>query len=60
LLFAIGHCLPIVVAGSSAAMVKGVLENSRWQGAAQWFRKGAGVVIVGLALYFIVNPFFSV
>ena len=59
LLFAIGHCLPIVVAGSSAAMVKGVLENRRWQGATQWFRKGAGVVIIGLAVYFIVNPFFS-
>jgi cytochrome c-type biogenesis protein len=59
LLFAMGHCLPIVVAGSSAAMVKGVLENSRWQGATQWFRRGAGVVIIGLALYFIVNPFFS-
>lgn len=59
LLFAIGHCLPIVVAGSSAAMVKGVLENSRWQGATQWFRKGAGVVIIGLAVYFMVNPFFS-
>jgi cytochrome c-type biogenesis protein len=59
LLFAIGHCLPIMVAGSSAAMVKGVLENSRWQGAAQWFRKGAGVVIGGLAVYFMVNPFFS-
>jgi cytochrome c-type biogenesis protein len=59
LLFAIGHCLPIVVAGSSAAMVKGVLENSRGQGATQWFRKGAGVVIIGLAVYFIVNPFFS-
>jgi cytochrome c-type biogenesis protein len=59
LLFAIGHCLPIVVAGSSAAMVKGVLENSRWQGATQWFRKGAGVVIIGLAVYFIVNPFLS-
>ena len=58
-LFAIGHCLPIVVAGSSAAMVKGVLENSRWQGATQWFRKGAGVVIIGLAVYFIVNPFLS-
>lgn len=58
-LFAIGHCLPIVVAGSSAAMVKGVLENSRWQGATQWFRKGAGVVIIGLAFYFIVNPFLS-
>jgi cytochrome c-type biogenesis protein len=59
LLFAMGHCLPIVVAGSSAAMVKGVLENSHWQGAAQWFRRGAGVVIAALALYFIVNPFFS-
>ena len=59
LLFAIGHCLPIVVAGSSAAMVKGVIENSRWQGATQWFRKGAGVVIIGLAVFFIVNPFFS-
>jgi len=59
LLFAIGHCLPIVVAGSSAAMVKGVIENSRWQGATQWFRKGAGVVIIGLAVYFIVNPFFT-
>jgi cytochrome c-type biogenesis protein len=59
LLFAIGHCLPIVVAGSSAAMVKGVIENSRWQGATQWFRKGAGVVIIGLAVYFIVNPFLS-
>jgi len=59
LLFAMGHCLPIVVAGSSAAMVKGVIENSRWQGATQWFRKGAGVVIIGLALYFIINPFLS-
>jgi len=48
-----------VAAGSSAAMVKGVLENSRWQGATQWFRKGAGVVIIGLAVYFIVNPFLS-
>ena len=59
LLFAIGHCLPIVVAGSSAAMVKGVLENNHWQGATQWFRRGAGVVIAGLAVYFIANPFFS-
>jgi cytochrome c-type biogenesis protein len=59
LLFAIGHCLPIVVAGSSTAAVKGVLENSRWQGATNWFRKGAGVVIGILAIYFIINPFVS-
>jgi cytochrome c-type biogenesis protein len=59
LLFAIGHCLPIVVAGSSAAAVKRLLENSIWQGAGNWFRKGAGVVISVLALYFIVSPFLA-
>jgi len=59
LLFAIGHCLPIVVAGSSTAVVKRVMENSAWQGAGNWFRKGAGVVIVILGAYFIINPFFS-
>ncbi|UCG81569.1 MAG: cytochrome C biosynthesis protein [Desulfobacterales bacterium] len=58
LLFAIGHCLPIVVAGSSGAAVRGLLENSTWQGAGKWFRKGAGVLIGALGIYFIVNPFF--
>jgi len=57
LLFALGHCLPIVVAGSSTAAVKRVLESSRWQGAGNWFRKGAGVLIGVLGLYFIVAPF---
>jgi len=59
LLFAIGHCLPIVVAGSSTAAVKRLVENSAWQGAGNWFRKGAGVVIVLLGAYFIINPFLS-
>ena len=57
LLFALGHCLPIVVAGSSTAAVKRVMESSRWQGAGNWFRKGAGVLIGVLGLYFIVAPF---
>jgi cytochrome c-type biogenesis protein len=59
LLFAIGHCLPIVVAGSSGAAVRGLLENSTWQGAEKWFRRGAGAVIGALGIYFIVNPFFA-
>ena len=58
-LFGIGHCIPIVIAGSSVAAVKKVFENSQWQGAANWFQKGAGVVICILALYFIVNPFLA-
>jgi len=58
LLFAIGHCLPIIVAGSSTATVKRIIENSTWQGAGSWFRKGAGAVIGGLGVYFVLNPFF--
>jgi cytochrome c-type biogenesis protein len=56
-LFAVGHCLPIMLAGSSTAMVRNLLESRAWQGAGSWFRKGAGVVIGCLGLYFIANPF---
>ena len=59
LLFASGNCLPIVVAGSSTAVVKGIMENSVWQGTENWFRKGAGILIVILGIYFIFNPFIS-
>jgi len=59
LLFAVGHCLPIVVAGSSTALVRRILENSAWQGAGNWFRKGAGALIGCLGLYFILTPLIS-
>jgi cytochrome c-type biogenesis protein len=59
ILFAIGHCLPSVMAGSSTAAVKRVIENSAWQGAGDWFRRGAGTIIVAMGFYFIINPFFS-
>ena len=57
LLFAVGHCLPIMVAGSSTAAVRKVMENSAWQSAGGWFRKGAGVMICLLGVYFIVKFF---
>jgi cytochrome c-type biogenesis protein len=57
LLFALGHCLPIVVAGSSTALVRRLTESSAWQGAGLWFRRGAGVVIGLLGVYFIAGPF---
>ncbi len=56
-LFAVGHCLPIVIAGSSTAAVRRLMENSNWQGAGNWFRKGAGMIICLLGIYFIVYPF---
>lgn len=58
-LFAVGHCLPILLAGSSTAMVRNLLESRTWQGAGSWFRRGAGVVIGCLGLYFIANPFIA-
>ncbi len=60
LLFAAGHCLPIAVAGSSTALVRRLTENSAWQGAGMWFRRGAGVVIALLGVYFIANPFVGI
>jgi cytochrome c-type biogenesis protein len=58
LLFAIGHCIPIVAAGSSTAMVKRLLVSSRWQQGGRFFRHLAGGMIGLLGVYFIVRPFF--
>lgn len=57
ILFALGHCLPIAIAGSSTAMVRKLTENSSWQEASVWFRRGAAVVIALIGIYFITNPF---
>jgi cytochrome c-type biogenesis protein len=57
LLFALGHCLPIAAAGSSTAMVRKLTESRAWQGAGLWFRRGAGMVIALLGIYFIAGPF---
>ena len=59
ILFALGHCLPIAVAGSSTAMVRRLTENSAWQGAGMWFRRSAGIVIALLGIYFISSPFMA-
>jgi cytochrome c-type biogenesis protein len=59
LLFAVGHCIPIVIAGSSTALVRRILENSAWQGAGNWFRRSAGALIGFLGLYFILTPLVS-
>ncbi|BBD09881.1 cytochrome c biogenesis CcdA family protein [Desulfovibrio ferrophilus] len=57
LLFGIGHCIPIAIAGSSTATVRRLLGNSSMQNASLWFRKGAGVLVGGLGLYFVAQPF---
>ena len=56
-LFGIGHCIPIAVAGSSAALVERILDHGAFHHGSFWFRKLAGVVIALLGVYFIVRPF---
>lgn len=56
-LFALGHCLPIAVAGSSTAAVRRLTESETWIGSGGWFRKSAGAVIALLGIYFIGSPF---
>jgi cytochrome c-type biogenesis protein len=58
-LFGIGHCIPIAVAGSSTAMVRKLVANSAWQRGGTLFRRLAGVVIGLLGIYFIVQPFMA-
>jgi len=58
-LFAIGHCLPIVVAGSSTALVQRWLENGAMRHGGVWFRKTAGAMIALLGIYFMAMPFLS-
>jgi cytochrome c-type biogenesis protein len=57
LFFALGHCLPIVAAGSSTALVKRWLGSGAMQHSGAWFRKGAGAMIALLGIYFIFRPF---
>ena len=55
-LFGVGHCLPIAIAGSSAALVRRLLENVRFQQAGIWFRRLAGLAVAGLGVYFLAQP----
>jgi len=60
ILFGIGHCIPIAVAGSSTALVKRFLANSAWQRGGVFFRKLAGGLIGLLGVYFLAYPFLPV
>ncbi len=57
--FGIGHCLPIAVAGSFTAVVRKVMASGTFQQGSLWFRKAAGVVIGLLGFYFILRPFLA-
>jgi cytochrome c-type biogenesis protein len=57
ILFGLGHCIPIVIAGSSTALVRRLMANASWQRGGTAFRRLAGILIALMGIYFIARPF---
>ena len=57
ILFGLGHCIPIVIAGSSTALVRRLMANASWQRGGMVFRRTAGTMIGIMGLYFMARPF---
>lgn len=55
LAFAVGHCLPIAVAGSSVALSQRMLESRGMQTTIFWGRKAAGLIVIGVGIYFLLT-----
>lgn len=53
LIFALGHCLPIVIAGSSAALAQRLLADKGMQTATVWGRRIAGGLVALVGVYFM-------
>lgn len=59
-LFGLGHCIPIAVAGSSTALVRRLIANASWQRGGTAFRRLAGLLIGLMGLYFMARPFLPI
>ena len=59
-LFGIGHCIPIAIAGGSAALVQKMLINQSWQRGGILFRRLAGILIASMGVYFIFQPIMNI
>ncbi len=55
--FALGHCLPIMLAGCSAAFAQRILAGKGMQSASLWVRRLAGGLVALVGLYFLAYPF---
>lgn len=53
-LFALGHCLPLVGAGMFSAAAMRLISGRSWQQGIAWARRGGGLIIAGLGLYFTI------
>jgi cytochrome c-type biogenesis protein len=55
LIFALGHCIPILIGGSATSLVKKVINSNRIQGSGVWFKRLAGVTFILVAVYLIIS-----
>ncbi len=53
MVYGLGHSVLIVVAGTSMAAARKLVESGRVTRATEWMRRGAGAVIVLVGIYFI-------
>ncbi len=53
--YALGHCLLIVIAGTSIGVAKGILESKRFQKINLYLRKVAAVLIILVGIYFLIT-----
>jgi len=51
--YALGHCLLILVAGTSMGLAKRIIESQGLSTGLAWMRKGSGALIILIGLYFI-------
>ena len=58
-LFAFGHCLPLILCGAFSARTMGLLHSHAGHQVVAVMRKLAAVVIAGLGVYFTVVPFWG-
>lgn len=53
--YALGHCVLIVIAGTSIGLAKGLLESKRFQKFNFYLRKVAAVLIILVGIYFLFS-----
>ncbi len=55
LAYAVGHSVLIIVAGTSMGAARALVESRRWARASTWMKRGSGLAVVLLGLYFALS-----
>jgi len=56
LAYALGHSVLIIVAGTSMGAARTMIESRKWARASTWLKRGSGLAIVLVGLWFAISP----